>query len=230
MAVHRHIFALALVGICCSSVSGDDLSEVNAAADRMHSNGKTALMVAAKNGDNERINALIERGAKVDEANRNGGTAIMYAALSGSVDTVSLLIEHRADVNSAARNGWTALMIASAKDYADIAKLLLERGATPDHVDVYSWTPLMRAAYEGHLRTTKLLLEHGVTTLNRRGENGMTALHLAVLKEKTDIAKLLLSEGADPEIVDNLGRAALDIAKENKGLELQKLMKTGVTD
>lgn len=219
---------MVLLSLYCSAWSEDGLAAANARADGIHSNGKTALMVAAKEGDSDRVRELIQQGADVNEPNNNGGTSIMYAALSGNVDTVSLLLRHHADVNSPAKNGWTALMIASAKGYVDIAETLLEHGAEPNQADVYSWTALMRAVYESRARIVGLLLESDLTKVNQRGENGVTALHLAVLKADEDIVRLLLAGGADPGIEDHSGRTALDYAKENNNVGIERLIKTGL--
>ena len=207
-----------------------DLDSANAAADRVHSNGKTALMVAAKNGDKERIKTLIGEGADVNGANNNGGTPIMYAVLSHDTETVSMLLKYGAGVNAAADNGWTALMIASAKGYSNIARLLLEHGARSDIADVYSWTPLMRAVYEQRLQIVSLLVAQGSTRVNRIGENGLTALHLAALKGDQAIAKVLLAAGADPAIRDDLGRTPFYFARKNKDLQMERLVQTAGED
>lgn len=220
----QRIAALGLLWFLCAGASAGELEAANAEADRVHSNGKTALMVAAKEGDNERIRELIDKGADVNRSNNNGGTPIMYAALSGKPDTVSLLLERGARVDAVAENGWTALMIASVKGYVAVARLLLERGAEPNQADVYSWTPLMRAVYEQRLQMARLLARHRRTRVNQRGENGVTALHLAVVKGNVDIVKLLLAQGADPDIKDNSGRTALDFAKQNNNLGLLRIM------
>lgn len=190
-------------------------------------NGRTPLMTAARNGDNHRLEALIAGGADVNLANGNGGTAIMYAALSGRPETVSLLLAHHADVDAVAGNGWTALTMAAVKGHVDVARLLLGHGAEPNRADIYSWTPLMRAVYEKRPRIIKLLVEHDRTRVNQRGENGVTALHLAVLKADADAVKMLLGAGADPGIKDGSGRSALDFARQNNELTLLRLMNTG---
>jgi len=213
--------------MACGAAHGRGLAALNAEADREHSNGKTALMVAAKQGDNDRIRDLIAKGADVNRTNHNGGTPIMYAALSGSSETVSLLLRQEADVDAAAKNGWTALMIATVKGYVDIAQLLLEHGARPNRPDTYSWTPLMRAVYERRLPMVRLLAGHPGTEVNQRGENGVTALHLAVAKGGAAIARLLLERGADPGIADDSGRTAVDFARKNNNSELVRLMTDG---
>lgn len=226
--MRKRFLCFSLLFFLCAPASGNDPGDANAAADRTYSNGKTALMAAARNGDNERIKALLENGADVNERNNNGGTPIMYAALSGQPRTVSLLIENHANVDAVAGNGWTALMIASVKGYVDVAGLLLRHGADPNQGDVYAWTPLMRAAYENRPGIVELLATRDNTRVNQRGENGVTALHLAVLQGNVDIVKLLLAQGADPEIKDNSDRTPLDFAKQNNDLNLLHLMGAGL--
>jgi ankyrin repeat protein len=226
----KRIMLCAVLGSFCVPAAGDALSEANSKADRVHSNGKTALMVAARDGDTDRIESLIRLGADVNRTNTNGGTPIMYAALSGKPETVSVLLKHHADLNTAAANGWTALMIACVKGYVDVARLLLKHGAKPNRADIYSWTPLMRAVYESRLGTARLLAEHEATNVNQRGENGVTALHLAVIKGNADMVEILLAGGADPTIRDASGRTAMDFARKNKNLSLVRVMENSLAN
>lgn len=223
----RYLVWFALTWLWCAGASGGELPTAQTGVDRVHSNGKTALMAAAKIGDSERMRALLEQGGDVNQPNRNGGTAIMYAVLSGKVEPVSLLLEHHAHADAVAKNGWTPLMIAAVKGYVDVARLLLEHGAEPNRADVYSWTPLMRAVYEQRPRMVRLLVENDRTDVNRAGENGVTALHLAVARGDVDTVRVLLARDADPTIMDNSGRTALDFARQNDDMGLLRLMNAG---
>lgn len=209
---------------------GDASMENSTGLDTRSGSGKTDLMAAAREADNNRIEALIKQGSDVNRVNGNGGTPIMYGALSGSPETVSLLLQYDANVDAVAGNGWTALMIASVKGYLDVARLLLRHGADPNLADVYSWTPLMRAVYEERLRVVRLLAAHRATRINQRGENGITALHLAVLKGNAGSVSTLLAHGADPGIKDDSGRTALDFARKNKDLKLVRMMSPGAVN
>ena len=179
-------------------------------------NGKTALMYAARKRQYARVLRLLQEGADVNRVNQTGGTPLMYAVLGGDPRTVTLLLVHGADVNARAENGWSAVMIAAAKGYAEIMKLLLEKGADPDLQDVYHWTPLMRAGFENRASIVELLLQDERVEVNRRGENGITALHLAAVKGHAEIARLLLGHGADRRIKDSAGRTAYQIALERQ--------------
>ncbi|MGA8258836.1 MAG: ankyrin repeat domain-containing protein [Arenicellales bacterium] len=226
LVMGRRLFLLCILSGFCATAFASELSDANAEADRIHSNGKTALMVAAKNDDKDRVEKLIALGADVNHANHNGGTPIMYAALSGDPGMISLLLRHGAAVNAAAKNGWTALMIASVKGYVDVARVLLDHGADAGRADMFSWTPLMRAVYEDRPHIVQLLLARDTAGVNTPGEKGMTALHLAVLKRDPEVVKLLLAAGADPGIKDDSGRTAADFARQNKDLAMEKLILT----
>ncbi len=183
-------------------------------------NGKSALMLAARNRQLDRVTALLDAGAKINRANNNGGTPLMYAVLGGDPRIVKLLLDHDVELNAKAENGWSAVMIAAAKGYVDVLAMLLDKGADPTLADVYSWTPLMRAGFEKRASVVKLLLEDDRVDVNRRGENGITALHLAATQGYVEIARLLVEHGADPQIKDNFDRTAYLIAGQRKQTDL----------
>lgn len=219
--MRRYVLPLLLASLTWFAV-GSEASEK--AGERTHANGRTELMAAARAGDDDRIRALVEQGADVNQTNNNGGTPIMYAALSGETETVALLLGYDARVDAVAGNGWTALMIAAVKGHVEVARLLLKHGANPNLPDVYSWTPLMRAVYEQRTGIVRLLVETRQTDVNRRGENGITALHLAVARDDPEAAGLLLGHGANPAVADNLGRSPVDFARKNNNLKLIGMM------
>ncbi len=186
----------------------------------LNDNGKTELMRAARNGQLERLQVLLNAGADANLANENGGTPLMYAVLGGDFEIVDMLLRRGADLNAKADNGWTATMIAAAKGYDHILKLLLARGADPNAPDVYQWTPLMRAGYENRSSVVELLLQDDRVNINRRGENGFTALHLAATQGHVEIVRLLLARGADRDLRDARGRTARQIAAQRAQSDL----------
>lgn len=72
-------------------------------------------------------------------------------------------------------------------------------------------TPLAHAAEGGHLSVIDLLLDHGAT-LNHRGDDGMSALHHAILTGQAKAMEHLIVRGADPGLTDMLGHTALMLA------------------
>jgi ankyrin repeat protein len=67
-------------------------------------------------------------------------------------------------------------------------------------------------------------------TLNHRSNHGDTALHVGVKASNggshLEVLKLLLDEGADPNIPDNEGNTPLDTAIKNKNDEVISLLKS----
>jgi ankyrin repeat protein len=74
------------------------------------SDGSTALMNAAGNGDTPAVNALLRNGASVNIADKEGETALMKAAASSCTEeTVRALLNAGADLNARDHKGRNAL-------------------------------------------------------------------------------------------------------------------------
>jgi uncharacterized protein len=74
------------------------------------SDGTSALMYAARNGDTQAVNALLTNGATVDAADNQGETALMKAAASScNEETVRALLSAGADLSARDHKGRNAL-------------------------------------------------------------------------------------------------------------------------
>lgn len=88
---------------------------------------ETKVIEAAKNGDRETLEKLLDEGADVNEQDEHGWTPLNWAAGAGDVETVQLLLDKGADVTKTGRDNRTPLMIAKAADRKDVAKILTEK-------------------------------------------------------------------------------------------------------
>ena len=70
------------------------------------------------------------------------------------------------------------------------------------------WTALMYAARQGALDSVRALAESGAS-LDLTNSDGTTSLVLAIINAHYDVAGLLLERGADPNVADRSGMAAL---------------------
>ena len=183
------------------------------------SNGKSALMVAAKRGDLALAKRLVSHGADVHDITITNGTAFMFAILGNQRDMVEWLHAEGADINIVGSNGWTALTIAAAKGNADLLQWLLDRGAAGQIRDVYRYTPLLRAVENGYIETASILLTLPDTDINAQDEYDNTALHHAVSSINIPMVKLLLTHGADSDIKNRQGLSPRDLASGVSGLE-----------
>ena len=50
-----------------------------------------SLFIAAKNGNPQKVNELLSRGANINATDGSGSTALMYASLNGQINIVNVL-------------------------------------------------------------------------------------------------------------------------------------------
>ena len=187
--------------------------------------GVTALMLAVETGNDALVGALLEAGADPNTTLPEGETALMTAARTGQVPVVRRLLAAGANVEARDTfHGESALIWAAAEDQTDAALALVAGGADLNgrsRLDTFErrnqgltvlplghWTPLMYAARQGHVRTARALVEKGAS-LDLTDPDGTTALVLAIINLKFDVAAMLLEKGANPNIADKTGMTAL---------------------
>lgn len=153
--------------------------------------GLTALMLAARNGDDTMVRRLAKGGADLNLKNGDGASAAMLAIYNDRFDVAATLIELGSDANDGSLYVAMEMRDATTDQFAfdgsrrrpdhpntrtalDIARLLLERGADPDksfagqlhstsmpNTDRFDNTPFFRAALAADVEALKLLVEHG---------------------------------------------------------------------
>jgi len=133
-----------------SLAAGTDVNETNAY-------GWTPLMHAARVGNLEVFNLLLEKGADVHIQDTNGRTALMKATLAGNLEIAKILLQHSADVNTLDEMHRSALHWTVSRGRFEIAKLLLEHGADTTIKTDDGWTPEMLAQKEGEVEIYDLL-------------------------------------------------------------------------
>jgi uncharacterized protein len=206
--------------------------------------GVTPLSEAAAAGNAAIIEMLWQAGADPKTVTTaDGETVLMIAARTGNVEAVKVLLARGADANAKERyRGQTALMWAAAERHADVVKLLLERGADwkiqslaretniPKLSAASSVTPMARggltafhfAAREGDIETGRVMLDAGVD-INQVDVDGTSGLVISILNKRYSYAKFLLDRGAEPNIADSRGRAALYAAIDMRNQDYSAL-------
>jgi len=97
---------------------------------------------------------------------------------------------------------------------------LLMSGADVNAVDGEGLTPLMMASYKGHSDVVTTLLNHPLIQINM-GVRGYTALHQVAANGRLNVAKQLVTAGADLTLVYKTnerspGRTAAQVAKSSR--------------
>jgi ankyrin repeat protein len=176
--------------------------------------GVTPLLQASRYGDTVTMRALLAGGAQLGLAERGAETPLMAAARAGSVEAVRLLLEHGADVNGVdALEDQTALMWATSEGHVAVVDALLAAGADPNRKARVSeltkrsaradfpsggFTALMWAARDGNETIVRRLLDAGADIRLTNGD-GASAMMLAIVNDRFDMAATLLELGADAD-------------------------------
>lgn len=134
-------------------------------------------------------------------------TLLHYAAIGNAVDTAKLLIAHGADIDGysstesvflaglSLSHFGTPFELAVFQNAFETAKLLLDSGAYTHRTMPAS---MRVATYENNVKAVEFLLANGAevdSTTDSSSER--TPLHFAAYRNAAEIAKLLISYGAD---------------------------------
>lgn len=140
------------------------------------------------------IQALLDAGADPHVTNKHGLTAGQYALLNGREDLASLLMPAGMAHPSSATD---AFVIACACGHRDAAKSMLAKDPTlVTQLTEEQRRLLPELAEVGKLSGVRLMLETGWPIETHAGWNA-SALNLAVFNGNAEMARLLLSHGAN---------------------------------
>ncbi|KAL8525590.1 hypothetical protein ACS0TY_015000 [Phlomoides rotata] len=181
-------------------------------------NGFDALHIAAKQGDLEVVEVLLEAQPElsmtVDTANT---TALHTAAAQGHVDIVNYFLDSVTNLATIAKsNGKTALHSAARNGHVRILCALLDKEpAITTRVDKKRQTALHMAVKGQNLEVVQKLINVDPSTINMVDTKGNTALHIATRKGRAQIVKMLLSQKeTDTKVVNRSNETALDTAEK----------------
>mmetsp|Transcript_1547 Transcript_1547/g.2561 ORF Transcript_1547/g.2561 Transcript_1547/m.2561 type:complete len:369 (-) Transcript_1547:2631-3737(-) len=191
--------------------------------DEVH--GRTSLMVCGMDPQERakdvvdqnclRIAELLyQRGANVSFVDRNGWDVVSMGAVRGFVEFCSFLLDKGAMVDRADPQGITPIMKAAGHGHFDTFKLFFLRGANLTKGDSRGLTAVHYATVfalqnTGHVSMLKsvssLLQRHNVSIDASVDKDNRTPLMYAAISNDLNVARVLLSAGADPRRMDNFG-------------------------
>ena len=190
--------------------------EIKAAMKMKRYEESTTMHAATYNGHTNVINALLKHNASFNEFNEYVPTLLHMAAERGHLDIVKLLLENgdKADVIS--------LHHAAAKNHSHVVEYLLKAVGVKDGClkcektvakfskvgrnktyreihNIFCETALHAAVSKHYTHIVKLLLQFGKSALECKHHSGKTPLMDAVERNDTEMAELLLKNGANVE-------------------------------
>jgi ankyrin repeat protein len=178
---------------------------------------------------------LVHAGTDLPRHDRPSDTVAMrlihLAIAEAKVDVLRLLIERGADLNARNADGRLPLHDCFELNHDDFAKILLDAGAVPDVCAAAAYgmhdqlqqiltsdpanandlttgnSPLGWAAYGHQPKSATILFEHGAIADHPPYDS--YAWGPAAMVNSTDVARVLLEHGANPNWRDDIGNTAL---------------------
>lgn len=166
----------------------------------------TSLILAARGRHLDVVQLLlIQHKVDLEVVDSMEDTALMVAVRNNHFSVVQFLLEHGSRIEYPSRYSWKSTFNqACALGHLEITKLMLDRyGVQIDGSERSSMTPLTSASNGGQIAVVKLLLDRGADINKRDSERG-SSIAYALYFGHTELADLLLKNGATASDVDKL--------------------------
>lgn len=201
--------------------------------------GKTALHIAANQGNLKFIQMLLSYGIDVNETDEIGQSPLVYAINGNKLEAVKYLVEQNASVIQQDMYGKTPLHFAVQNKNIECVKILQRAGGKIMTKDSDGITPLTEAFKQSinmidavigqgkniqdsdgqsplHIAVIENISKDKLEFLlsknfyiNKRNKDGNTCLLLAIQLKRSELILPLLKEDADPFITNNKGESPL---------------------
>ncbi|CAN0252288.1 unnamed protein product [Ectocarpus sp. 6 AP-2014] len=189
--------------------------------DDFQGGGKTALMLAAREGHAHVARELLNHGADINKKSvKCEKTALHFAAGCGQDEVAVLLVRRGADVETRDSTFRSALLL-SAKAGADVSAEDQERKSSLSYATSLSSVDI-----------ALLLLRYGADVNASGGYDSSSVLHDAIQNRDNieAMVDLLLRWGADETVVDNKGKTPLDVCTAETKDRVRKLLVNAPAD
>lgn len=150
----------------------------------------SAILIAARSGNLEAVDALIEAGADINAQNRISLNPLLWACINNNLPVAQRMVEAGADLERLTRFGGVGIHPSAEKGFVELTRYLAENtDINVNHTNICGWTPLLEA----------IILQDGGPA-------------------QQEIVDVLLKAGADPKMVDQWGVSPLQHARD-KGFD-----------
>jgi ankyrin repeat protein len=175
-------------------------------------NGNGLFNYAAKGGNLDYLQLLIDRGLPYKGYNDFGGNAVLFAAkgtrgFKNGLNTYQFLKDKGLTINVSGKDAKNPLHFVAAREKDEkLLQFFLDEGVKADAPDVDGNSPFMLAARSNTSEILKMLRSY-VNDLNQRNSKGETALSMALRRNTPDVVQFLIEQGADIFQKDDSGNS-----------------------
>lgn len=154
------------------------------------------------------VNLLLQNGARYDIVDFND-RSILYDAIQSNFEEIIIILLNYSEkeiginiTNIRDINGNIPLHYAIYNNNEYIVDVLLKYNSNPHITDVNQYNSLHIAIKNGSINIVKLLIKN-MTSLDNKTSRGETPLHMAINYQYNSITYLLLTEGANVNLIEN---------------------------
>jgi len=182
------------------------------------------LLMAASEGDTNKLLAFLEIGADVNTSSFEGVTPLMFAAQNGYLRSVEILIDSGAKVNMKPNNRVDALLGACIAGHVVVADTLILNGARVNTKNLNGVTPLMYAAAFHYPVMMDMLLFYKAK-VNQADNLGNSPLIYSTFYNNIDLVNVLIGRGANVNHADKEGFTSFMIAAQHGNIDILELLR-----
>lgn len=186
--------------------------------DNQDNRGETALMLAARKGNVDIVQIILNCKANQDLENQNGETALFLALEAKRSEAVKLLANSKKRVNKPNQHLITPLMQAALNDDDVSLTVLLKHGANIEAKDKRNLSAYTLAQNKNNKKAMQVLMEYGAhdaiqarrnTVATRTINKSDRPLIAAAKHGHIDLVRTLLANKHNPNEKDETGMTAL---------------------
>jgi ankyrin repeat protein len=184
---------------------------------------------AAAVGDLAALARLLDGGAAINARDGRQRTPLHVAGHLRQYAVARELLRRGADANAVEHQRYDLVTIAAVANDGEMLAIALAGGNRATNItSLYDGTALIAAAHLGHMEPVRQLIAAGAP-LDHVANLGWTALIESIVlgdggPRHTEVLRLLLAAGANPNIADRNGATPLMMARGRGYVAMQKLL------
>lgn len=163
--------------------------------DAQLASGRRLLHYAAKQGNLELMQMLLDLGMLADVLDANDQTPLDVTATYGGSEAMQLLLDNGADPSRVDRSGSVPILLAAGYGRLDALELLIASGADINYTHERGWTPLLLALQYNHEDVANYLIDNNADMAAVNGQ-GIGAAALAASVANAELLRRLIDAGA----------------------------------